>query len=167
MLTPDRVTQCPVPSNTLLARYVGQGWTYTDCYYCVVPQYVAFDAFVYAFYTTWLFRVERLILSIALRRSIADRDAAMMLSGHSEEFAAWRVERRGVNELLLRDESFGTRSWFGVQSLGTGGTRLVFGSAVIADDAPMHPALRLILSVHMLYSKALLTAARKRVLKLL
>lgn len=88
-----------------------------------------------------------------------------MLSGHSAGFAAWRVERRGVNELLLRDESLATRSWFWVQSLGTDGTRLVFDSAVIADDAPMHPALRLILSVHMLYSKALLTAARNRLLK--
>lgn len=163
MSTRNRVTQCPVPSGTLLARYVGQGWTYTDCYDCDVPHDVVFDDFVHAFYTTWLFRVERLILSCVLRRPITDRDADMMLSGQSEEFAAWRVERRGENEILLCDKSLATGSWFGMQDLGAGRTRLMFGSVVVADEAPLHVAVRLILPIHALYSKALLGCAQGRI----
>lgn len=154
-------TACPVPHNALLKRYVGQGASYTDCYVLRVPQHVGLDGFVNAFYTTALFRAERLVLSLAMKRRIHDSEIQDMLSGARSGFAAWRVEARADGQLLMCDLSGATRSWFSVADCGTRGTDLYFGSAVVAEAGkPLSTLTRLAMPLHVLYSKCLLDTAK-------
>jgi hypothetical protein len=158
-----KTTACPVPQDALLQRYVGQGASVTDCYVLSVPQPVDFDSFVSAFYTTALFRAERLILSITMRRRIPDSEIQEMLSGASSEFAVWRVEARADNQLLLCDLSGATRSWLSVKTNEGHGVDLYFGSAVVAKgDKPLSALTRWIMPLHILYSKHLLETAGKK-----
>lgn len=156
---------CPVPDDALLQRYVGQGATYTDCFRVEVPQQVSLSEFVAAFYTTPLFRAERLILSAALRKRIKDSDVDAMLAGTSEEFAFWRVEARGANDLLMCDIRGATRSWFSVSSEETGATVLYFGTVVVAPpDKPLSKIVTITVPLHIFYAKSLLSAARRSLL---
>jgi hypothetical protein len=57
-----------------------------------------------------------------------------------------------------------TRSWFMVEAMNDGAarrTRLYFGSAVVSA-AMRRPTFRLLIGLHVLYSKALLLSARRR-----
>lgn len=158
-----RVRACELPAEALLARY-RRGGGYTDCYSARVAAPVAHAVFVQAFYTSWLFRLERRLLAWRSLPS-TDAEAAELASGHRDTFAAWRVEARGADQLLLCDLSGRTRSWLMTRTDGT----LYFGSAVVpAPDRPAGaPALefpyRQLLGFHRLYSLALLRAAAARV----
>ena len=157
------VTPHPVPQDALMQRYVGQGPTYTDCYCAPVQQSVDLPQFIAAFYTTWLFHFERLILKAVLRKPIRDADIPALTSGASDHFAAWRVEGRCEHQILLCDLTGRTRSWFFVQPLTDGGTQLLFGSVVEAKpDTPLPLSLRMIMPLHRLYARALLGAAVRK-----
>ena len=97
--------------------------------------------------------------------------AKELASGVLRAFAAWRVEERSANQLLMCDLSGRTRSWFMVTPAGNGGstvTRLYFGSAVVAvvdkqsGQAMLGFTFKALLGFHKLYSRALLSAARSR-----
>ena len=62
-----------VPSDALLQRYVAQAGTYSDCFEVLHPMEVDLSDFIAAFYTTWLFRMERAVLTLSVRRWIKDR----------------------------------------------------------------------------------------------
>ena len=157
----------PVPKHALLQRYVGQGATYTDCFAVSVPRQVGLTQFVTAFYTTPLFRAERLILTIGMRSRSYDRDISVMLSVQADTFSAWRVEARGAHDLLMCDVSGATRSWFAVEPEESGGTKLYFGSVVVTgQDEKLPKIVNATLPLHLMYSKALLSAARRRLLLL-
>lgn len=158
-----RVTRCPVPQEALLQRYVGQGATYTDCFEAVVPAQVTLAQFVSAFYTTRLFRAERFMLSLALRRRITDADVRELLSQECSDFAAWTIEARSDDELLMCDMTGHTRSWFAAYRCAQKGTGICFGSAVVAKpDRPLSRVVQILLPVHVLYSRALLGSALAR-----
>jgi hypothetical protein len=158
-----------LPSDALLARYAQAG-AYTDCYATEVPGSVTFVRFVTAFYTSGLFKLERFILRWALARPSTDVEAAQLAAGARGSFAAWDVEARAEDQILLRDLAGRTRSWLMVRALdGGAGTRLYFGSAVVPErDArtglpSMGFGFRALLRFHRRYSIALLAAARRRV----
>ncbi len=160
------INACPLPDSALLARYRYDG-AHTDCYTTDVSFASTHAQFVTAFYTTWLFKLERLILKFSIARPSSDAQAAQLAQGTIEEFAAWRVEARASDQLLLTDIFGRTRSWLMVAALDGGGTRLYFGSAVVPRPHPRkEPSLgtgfRVLLGFHKLYSLALLTAARAR-----
>ena len=159
-----------LPTSALLARYA-EGGGYTDCYFTDVPGVVAHDAYVTAFYTTWLFKTERFILKWAVARPSTDEGARRLAAGAADDFAAWRVEARADNQLLMCDFMGRTRSWLMTEKLETAKgavTRLYFGSAVVpaktsADGKPeMGFPFSTLLGFHKLYSRALLAAARAR-----
>lgn len=160
---------CELPDDALLARY-RDAQAYTDAYAVTLARPVALADYVEAFYTTWLFKLERLVLAVALRRPSHDADARRLGEGALDRFAAWHVEARRADELLLCDLAGRTRSWLRVQPDGDSGTRLLFGSAVVPvagrdgrDRRPRLGALfHALLGFHRLYSRALLTAARAR-----
>ena len=147
---------------------------FADCYVCEVPGDVSHAAFVEAFYTTPLFKLERTLLQWLARRPATDADARRLAEGASESFSAWRVEARAANQLLLADITGRTKSWLMVEALpGSDGrpqTRLCFGSAVVpkkgsASGPPrMGFAFHALLGFHRLYSRLLLSAASTRVL---
>lgn len=128
------------------------------------------SAFVEAFYTTALFKVERLILAWFVARPSTDLQARQLAEGSTDSFAAWRVEGRAPDQLLLTDFVGRTRSWLMVAPVpgANARTRLYFGSAVVprghAGKGPprMGLAFHALLGFHKLYSRLLLRAARSR-----
>jgi hypothetical protein len=164
------ILPCPLPEHALLQRYAGPGG-YADCYAVELPRKVSHAQFVEAFYTTAAFKLERWILRVAAKRPSTDDDAALLARGESETFAAWSVEARAADQLLLCDMAGRTRSWLMVTALptqDTNGTRLYFGSAVVAQRDPqtgqgrMGWLFRALLGFHRLYSRILLGAAARR-----
>ncbi|HEX7718658.1 MAG TPA: hypothetical protein VF389_02530, partial [Woeseiaceae bacterium] len=88
-----------------------------------------------------------------------------------DSFAAWQVEKRVENQLLLTDYMGNTRSWLmvaPVSSDGAGGTRLYFGSAVVPEvnaktgERSLGFLFRALLGFHRIYSVVLLYSARAR-----
>jgi hypothetical protein len=161
------ITTSPLPQHALLARYAGNGG-YTDCYATDLPGTVSHAEFVAAFYTTWLFKLERAILKWLVAKPSTDDEAVELAQGARHSFAAWTVEDSAPNQLLLRDVLGNTRSWLMVEPHHDGGvTRLYFGSAVVPravhDGRPrLGVSFRALLGFHRRYSRALLAAARAR-----
>ncbi|MGH8766517.1 MAG: hypothetical protein ACRET8_12450 [Burkholderiales bacterium] len=119
--------------------------------------------YVEAFYTTAAFKLERTILKWVLSMPSTDAQAAALAAGTGDSFAAWRVERRAEDQLLLCPVDKRTRSWLMLAPMPTG-TRLYFGSAVVpkAGGASLGATYRALLGFHRPYSKILLHAARSR-----
>jgi hypothetical protein len=162
------VRPAEVPPESLLGRYANSG-AYTDCYVTELPLEVTHAQFVEAFYTTPLFKVERLLLSLFLSRPATDLQAKQLAAGQLASFAAWSVESRAENELVL--SAGRTRSWLMViASSGSASSRtqLLFGSAVLPSRGSsvgrdnMGLVFTALLGFHKLYSRALLLAARSR-----
>jgi hypothetical protein len=161
------IAPCALPAWSLLRRYADAG-DYADCYATDIPGDFTQAEYVAAFYTTWLFRLERRLLGL-VRRPSTDDEARQLAGGLRDVFAAWTVEARAPNQLLLCDFLGNTRSWLMVEPLPGGGvTRLYFGSAVVARaDARtgrrrLGRRFRALLGFHRRYSRALLGAARSR-----
>jgi len=154
-----------LPAQALLMGY-SEGGGYIDCFVIETDARVSLARFVEAFYTSWLFRLERLVLTLATRPS-SDLQAVELAAGRGSAFAAWEVESRAVDQLLMRDVTGRTRSWFMVAP-AAGGTLLYFGSAITATrhspsrPATIGPVFRALVGFHKLYSRALLAAARRR-----
>jgi hypothetical protein len=165
-MTPVRSTSAP--ADSLLQRYAESG-AYVDCYATDIPASVTHAQFVEAFYTTPLFRIERHLLALFISRPSTDLEAARLARGELSSFAAWRVESRAPDEVLLAAGR--TRSWLMVTPSAEGpghGTRLLFGSAVVprVSATPGRGGLgagfRALLGLHRLYSRALLHSAGAR-----
>jgi hypothetical protein len=159
----------PMPDQALLSRY-REGQAFTDCYIADVPHEVSLARYVEAFYTTPLFKLERIVL-LAIGKPSSDADARLMARGESDRFAAWTVEGRMDGQILLCDFLGKTRSWL-MCAPCPGGTRLYFGTAVLpkrvsaTGQASLGSAFRLMLVLHRLYAPALLSAAASRLRKL-
>ncbi|MEM9967807.1 MAG: hypothetical protein AAF755_06885 [Pseudomonadota bacterium] len=155
----------PVPKDALLNRYVETPGAYTDCFEVMSPLSISHDEFLRAFYTTWLFRLERVVLSIALRRWIRDNELDMLVRGRADAFAVWYVEDRRTGEILLRDKSGRTCSYLAVSGKSGGATRLIFGSTVFYSNRNAPWWLAAVIPAHVIYSKALLRAAELKTRK--
>lgn len=148
------------------ARYASQG-AYLDCYATEIAHAVTHAQFVEAFYTTWLFKLERWILAWSVKKPSSDEEARDLANARRTAFAAWTEEARGENQLLMCDFLGHTRSWLMV-SPRDAGTRLYFGSVVTSrrnertGRAELGRTYRLLLGFHKLYSRALLAAARSK-----
>jgi hypothetical protein len=166
------VKSCPMPPDALLSRYQKNGF-HTDCYFMDIPVSVSQQKYVIAFYSTALFRLERFILKWTVSRPSTAAQLARMASGEGSEFAAWSVEDRSENQLLLSDFQGRTRSWLmtsRVEAEAGDYTRLYFGSAVVSSRKSQTGERRLglvfkaLLGFHKLYSVALLWSAAKRLM---
>jgi hypothetical protein len=154
----------------LLNTYLEQG-AYTDCFCTELACTVSLGQFVTAFYSTMIFKMERWILTWTVRKSSTDADVAQLAAGSRDHFAAWHVESRRDNELLLTDFLRRTRSWLMIVPIeidGRAGTRLYFGSAVVpkknleSGELELGFPFRALLGFHKIYSIALLRAAASR-----
>lgn len=163
------VQGCPLPDTALLRRYLREG-AYADCYATTAPFPVTQTAFVEAFYTTRVFKLERAILAWFAARPSTDQEAHALAEGTTENFAAWHVETRLADQLLLCDFLGRTRSWLMTAPAPDGKTtRLYFGSAVVPmvdqrnGRARMGFSFRALLGFHRIYSRILLSAAARLV----
>jgi hypothetical protein len=155
----------PLPDASLLRACTAAG-SYADCYATEVPRAVTHAQYVEAFYTTWLFKLERWILKWAIARPSTDAQARELAAGTLAAFAAWDVEQRAPDQLLLRDLFGRTRSWLMVEPLPDGGTRLYFGSGVGSrPNGKLGGGFSLLLGFHKLYSRLLLGAAARRLVQ--
>ena len=163
----------PLPTHALLTKYVNSG-AYTDCFATEIARTVSHAEFVEAFYTGGLFKVERFLLRLFISKPSTDLQARQLAAGGLNAFAAWRVEARAVDQLLMCAIDGRTRSWLMVSAAEEPGrTRLYFGSALLPRPTPVNspnatgkPSLgfvfRALLSFHNCYSQALLRAAAAR-----
>jgi hypothetical protein len=155
-----------LPDDSFLRTYRRDGH-YADCWSLTLPAAISQAQYVEAFYTTWLFRLERWLLRWLVARPSTDAQAAQLARGEREGFAAWSVERRGESQLLMCDFQGATRSWL-MSVPAPGGTKLYFGSAVVprrdarSGELRLGRAYSLLLGIHKLYSRALLAAASRR-----
>ena len=162
------IRACPLPHQALLTRYASAG-AYTDCYAADLARPVSHAQYVEAFYTGALFRIERLLLRLFLARPSTDAEVRQLAAGEATRFAAWRVEDRAADQILMCDIAGRTRSWLMVAPAPAGST-LYFGSAVVpvrrqpdaAGRSRMGFAFTTLLGFHKLYSRALLASARSR-----
>lgn len=156
-----------LPPGALHEPYARDG-AYTDCYVTTIDRAVSHEEFVAAFYTTWLFKLERWILSWTVKKPSTDAQARDIASGATRKFAAWTEEARTADQLLMCDFLGHTRSWFRVSHPSPQLTALFFGSVVTSRLDPatgkreLGRSYRALLGFHKLYSRALLAAARSR-----
>lgn len=155
-----RIQHDDLPSDALLHQYDQHGH-YTDCFRIDLPTAVSLAQFIEAFYTTWLFRLERAVLSVALRRRITDTHVTELANG-AQTFAAWQVEGRDDAQILLRDVSGRTRSWLHCLAADDSSTRLYFGSAVLAHDGTLSRIVTMTIPLHRAYARGLLRTAVNR-----
>jgi hypothetical protein len=168
------ITQEAPADDALLNTYRGgkhpERWgRYGDCFCATVSGSVTLSQFVFAFYTSPVFRIERVILRALAGTPSSDEQARAVAAGRGEAFAVWNVGARTEDQLLMCDRYGKTRSWFRVVPQSSGGTVLQFGSAVAGrpaerDAVKMSGGFGLLLGFHRLYSRLLLAAARRRVM---
>ena len=151
------VNKAPLPDGALLLEFVDLG-EYTDC---IVD--VTFSEYVESFYTTSLFKAERLVLKWLISLPSTDEEARQVSRNEIHAFAAWKEHSRSVNQLVMMDFRQQTCSWF-MLAPQESGNRLYFGSAVMRNQETssgrkMKWTYRCLLGFHRLYSRALLQAA--------
>lgn len=164
------IRPCELPDGALLRKYLREG-AYADCYVTEIAKPVSHAEYVEAFYTTAVFKVERLLLQWLVSRPSTDREAGNLASGSLGSFAAWKVEDRSPDQLLLSDFTGRTRSWLMIAPADNGGacpgTRLYFGSAVVpatharTGKKSLGFTFRALLGFHKLYSRILLRSSSK------
>ena len=163
------VQKHPIPKETVLDLIAQKPGFYTDCFATEIDSRITLSDYIEAFYTTPVFKVERLVLRCLGIRS-SDQDACQLANGTADRFAAWRVADRTETQVLMK--AIGrTSSWFMVEDLGQAGdqkTRLFFGTVIMpvpydTDGVPRIGAFySALLGFHVLYSKLLLASARRR-----
>lgn len=174
MKTPsNKVRRAAVPEGTILhsSRPLSgpaRDETHLDCFVADIDGAWSLEQFVGVFYRTWLFRAERFVLKHVMRLPSTDSDLESLLDGNQEKFAAWSIERRTANELLMCDIASKTKSWFMVTQTGDSAkqrTLVHFGTVVVAtpDRRSGEPKLgtlfRLFMPLHLLYARSLLLVA--------
>lgn len=159
------IRKTPVAANSMLGKYTSVAGAYTDCYVTEIPHRVTFSEYIFAFYTTSLFKMERAILKFTVFKPSTDVDAKNLAHGLTDKFAAWTVESRSENEILLCDFLGRTRSWLMVEH-AEGATKLYFGSAVVPKKGSegLGSISILLLGFHQVYSVLLLYFAKRRLM---
>ena len=174
--SPRSISREPLPEDALLNTYSGsvhpERWgAYGDCFSVTIDRSVNLAEFVFSFYTSPVFQIERWLLRVFVGTPSNNAAARALADGAATSFAVWYVGRRTPTQLLMCDRYERTRSWFRVVPEGCESTRLQFGTAVAAnhDDrtgtARLGGGLRILMLFHVLYSKVLLYAARAALLK--
>jgi hypothetical protein len=160
------IFQPDLPPEALLRKDRDAG-AYTDCYATEIAARVSHATYVEAFYTTWVFKLERLLLKWLVAKPSTDAAARRLALGELDAFAAWNIEARAPHQILLADFQGKTKSWLMVAPGDATRTRLYFGSAVVrvrdqAGQRRLGFTFRALLGFHKLYSRVLLSAARSR-----
>ena len=153
------ITTPPLPAGSLLARHRGTE-CYRDAFLASVPGTITLEDFIAAFYASAAFLPERKVLSL-IGRGASPSDIAALAAGRTSNFAAWSVEAREADQILLRDFQDRTCSWLQVEPQDDS-TRLWFGSGVRHPDSAVFRAL---MPAHRWYARQLLAGAVRRLLK--
>ena len=154
------------PVGSLIAEQAQLAGYYTDCFSTHLDQLVTLPDLIIAFYTTPLFWLERLLLSLTVKGRMKDADVTALSRDEFDRLAIWYVEARKECEILLSAGS--TKSWLMVAPQEARGddTQLFFGSVVVPEppkregSAPrLGPVFDSLLSANRIYSRLLLSSA--------
>ena len=109
------IRQVTLPADSLLKAFRGGGhpelWQdHGDCFTVLVDVAVTSPEFVAAFYTSPLFKLERLALRFLAGAPSSDAEVAALASGSRDTFAVWIVGERPATQLLVCDRYGRTRS---------------------------------------------------------
>jgi hypothetical protein len=167
----SQVHACSLPDAALLLAYRERG-AFTDCFCATLDAPVSLPELIQAFYTTPLFKLERVVLAMLAGAPSSDEDARKLAWDLNNKFAMWTVEAREAHQVLLAEKSGATRSWLMVENgppaSASRGRRVYFGSAVVPRRSATKGSPRMgfvfsvLLPLHTLYSKALLRAACRK-----
>jgi hypothetical protein len=162
------IVQQDLPQESLLRTYRGglhpERWgKYGDCFAITVDRQVTLAEFVFAFYTSRIFRIERFLLGKLAAAPAGDSDARLLALGTAQRFSIWYMGQRTETQLLMCDRYERTRSWFRIVPLPGERTLLQFGSAVASRGPLKSPGagFGLMLKFHVGYSQMLLRAANR------
>lgn len=159
-----RAAAAPLPDGALLRAYAERG-ALVDCWAVELPQTLDLTDYLLGFAHSWLFRLERRVLGWAGRPTTAS-DVQALAMGSAQDFAFWRVEARVRDQLLMAVQGGRIRSWWMVERLPQGGTRLLFGSALLprpgAAPGQGFGLAGALVGLHHAYARALLAAAARR-----
>jgi hypothetical protein len=109
---------------------------------------------------------------LAVSKPSTDIQVRQLAEGDIQRFAAWHVEDRNENELLMCDFIGHTRSWLmaaPVSTIDDIRTKFYFGSAIVPKRNPKTGALSLgsgyqaLIRFHQIYSVLLLYSAKLRI----
>lgn len=162
------ITQTAIPDHSFLAAYAQQEGSHIDCFATEIDRPVTLSDLLETFFSTPLFRVERLILRTMTRMPTSDQEVSALANGTSDRFALWRTEARDAQQLLMAVGQGPIRSWWMVSHPMPGQTRLHFGSAVVPTGVDRHGrpvvggSIRLLKGFHLAYSRLLLRATARR-----
>ncbi len=164
------IEKCAVLPDSLLASYFENG--FADSYRTELSGHISLEEFVFGFYTTKLFKLERFILAWTVLKPSNDMQAKELTENKTNKFAAWTVENRRENELLMCDMLERTRSWFMVNQIGTKEnprTQLYFGTGIApttkgkTGKSSIGLFFITLLPFHKIYSVLLLYTAKTRI----
>jgi hypothetical protein len=161
-----QVIATTLPKSACLNDYEHRAGVYTDCFQTELPKGGTLESYINAFFNTWLFRIERMILNTAAKKPASDEDIARLAQGTSNTMSAWQVERRDADQILLEVPQTPIRTWLMRSGEGEK-TQLYFGSAILPDavdrngNAKMPFLFHALLGFHKLYARALLFSAKR------
>lgn len=159
-----------IPDGALISKYAIVPGGYTDCFSVDVSRKVILNEFILEFFSTPIFRIERLILAILPSGRSTRQDIADLASGLSETMAIWKVETRFDTQLIMSAGSGPVRTWLMVveDQPEPGYSRLYFGSAVLPTKTgrdgqkKLGKGFHLLSGFHNYYSRLLLWMAAYR-----
>ncbi|MBQ0960261.1 hypothetical protein KAK06_15000 [Ideonella sp. 4Y11] len=159
-----KAVAAPLPEAALLRAYAERG-ALVDCWALTLPHSLDLTDYLLGFAHSWLFRLERRLLGWAGHPTTAS-DVQALAMGSAQQFALWRVEARVRDQLLMAVQGERIRSWWMVERLPQGGTRLLFGSALLPRAGTSRwrrfGLAGLLVGLHHAYARALLRAAAAR-----
>ncbi len=161
--------QSPLPEGSFLARYLDREGAYTDCFRVDVPGGPDLPAYIETFFDSWVFRLERRVLTLAGKGPATRKTVEALAHQDAQRFAAWIVRERDDSQILMEVPRTPIRTWLRVlpSDEQPGHVRLYFGSALVpphrTDGAParLGPLFRWTTGLHKLYSHILLDAAAR------
>lgn len=166
----SRITAPPLPDDSLLARHRGPE-CYRDAFRVEVPGDVSLAELITVFFGSGAFLPERTALRL-IGRGAGRAEIAELADGRAKRFAAWELEAREENELLMHDFLDKTCCWLavspggeapdlagGLPRPGAGRTYLWFGTGVRDFEGPIISRLR---EAHRWYARWLLAGAARR-----
>jgi hypothetical protein len=156
------VRRIPLPEHALLQSRRAAG-AFTDCYALRIDHPVTLADYIAAFFTTPVFRLERWIIARVLGHASNDAQAHALADGSSDRFVVWVTEARDSEQILLGVGR--TATWLMIEP-APGATLLYLGSAIEQRGATRRTwRHRALLRCHDLYSRVLLRATARRLLR--
>lgn len=164
-----QVSAPELPPESLLARLRGPE-CYRDAFRASLPGEVSLGELVTAFFSSRVFLTERMALHL-IGRGAGQAEIAALAAGETQRFAAWEMEAREENQLLMHDFLDQTCCWLAVSTRGPDGalcgplpvpevgrTFIWFGTGVREVGGPI---MRHLQGAHRFYARQLLAGAAR------